>query len=429
MQYIPDLGAPRIWEEEQVLGCVEVSQAGGDPAVRTVYQMEVDLQDGAGRAMPLACKGVKVVLSEAEDAALAAGGAGEADVPVGFLPALQEAVSWVAVARRFRLVHGEEALGRCFPVVFGWDVLQPAPRTYEFVMYMEWMDNGTVFDYLKNIMTAPALPEGDMYEMVLDAMRQMVNLVDSANKAGLCFGDLKAQNMLVDAEGNFKLSDVDGVSHSYLSDLSAAHTAANAAAAAAAASCTDAVSARIAGKAAASLVWSARSLLPAPVEPYMATDIYSPPEFWVGWAREALVSGEAAGRAYEWDMMQLREEAVEQPCWPGAVMLLDSLKSECATRDAALEWLQLQGMNGGRSYMCGASHTYLVGATISHLLRAVETELSARPGAAYVQQLAFVSELKDVMVGLMTEEPASRPSLQQLRRRLAEMRGDWCYWG
>eukprot|EP00198_Chlamydomonas_reinhardtii_P003932 XP_001693268.1 predicted protein [Chlamydomonas reinhardtii] len=364
MQYIPDLGAPRIWEEEQVLGCVEVSQAGGDPAVRTVYQMEVDLQDGAGRAMPLACKGVKVVLSEAEDAALAAGGAGEADVPVGFLPALQEAVSWVAVARRFRLVHGEEALGRCFPVVFGWDVLQPAPRTYEFVMYMEWMDNGTVFDYLKNIMTAPALPEGDMYEMVLDAMRQMVNLVDSANKAGLCFGDLKAQNMLVDAE-----------------------------------------------------------------EPYMATDIYSPPEFWVGWAREALVSGEAAGRAYEWDMMQLREEAVEQPCWPGAVMLLDSLKSECATRDAALEWLQLQGMNGGRSYMCGASHTYLVGATISHLLRAVETELSARPGAAYVQQLAFVSELKDVMVGLMTEEPASRPSLQQLRRRLAEMRGDWCYWG
>lgn len=35
------------------------------------------------------------------------------------------------------------------------------------------MDNGTVFDYLKNIMTAPALPEGDMYEMVLDAMRQV----------------------------------------------------------------------------------------------------------------------------------------------------------------------------------------------------------------------------------------------------------------
>ncbi|PNW85606.1 hypothetical protein CHLRE_03g194567v5 [Chlamydomonas reinhardtii] len=230
---------------------------------------------------------------------------------------------------------------------------------------------------------------------------------------------------------NFKLSDVDGVSHSYLSDLSAAHAAANAAAAAAAASCTDAVSARIAGKAATSLVWSARSLLPAPVEPYMATDIYSPPEFWVGWAREALVSGEAAGRAYEWDMMQLREEAVEQPCWPGAVMLLDSLKSECATRDAARAGVAAAAGHERRPQL----HVR----RLAHLPPGCDHQPPAAGGGDRAERAAWrgvcaaagVCERAGGRDGGADDGGARQPAhlLQRLRRRLAEMRGGWCYWG
>ncbi|KAG2442340.1 hypothetical protein HXX76_002426 [Chlamydomonas incerta] len=421
MEQHPGLGAPWIVKEEQVLACDVVTEAGGGAGggpARTVYQMEVALE--GGHVMAVAGKGFKVVLTEADDAGLASG---ELVVPASFEAALQEPLALAAVARRFRRVHGEEALGRCFPEVFGWDLLQPAPGTYEF----EWLDGGNAFAYLKEVMTTTARSADDMYVTVLDAACEMVRLVDAANMAGLSFGDLKAQNMLVDAQGTLKLNDVEGVSLAGLGDLSAAHTAAHAAAAAAAASCIDdARGARTAAKTAAAPVWEAQALQRAPLEPYMVTDIYAPPEFWVSWARQALEQGEAVGSAYQWDVYKLREEAVEQPCWPGAVMLLDRLQRECPTRDDALRLLQGMGGGCGCSYMCGASHTYLLGASISHLLVVVAAELSQRQGEESEQRLAFVSELHGVMARLMTGEPASRPSLRVLRRWLAELRADWC---
>ncbi|PNW85639.1 hypothetical protein CHLRE_03g195950v5 [Chlamydomonas reinhardtii] len=423
---IPNLCPPLVLDEVNVRSRTLAHSAGGgadsDDPIRNVEQLEVMMPDG--RIAIWACKSVEVAVPAEDQAALSCG---LVLVPTSFNPAVREVDAWVAVTQQLLRVRGEESLARCFPTMHGWDVLEPTPGTFKFVMYMEWMANGSARDFLFATMTSASVSDGEVYGKVLDTVGQLVDRLDECGRAGIVLGDFKVQNVLINALGEAKLSDPDGACPLEPHVVRAALTQSNQLEAEARAACTDCWGWSAISKCATAPVWEALAQHPAPNQPSMCTAIYAPPEFWVDWAAQRLADGAAAGHTCAEDLEAMRLEAQDDHRHGARDLVCSLQRQQCDTHGEALQ--QLQGMNGGRSYMCGASHIYLLGASMSNLLWTVEVELSARPGAAYAQRLAFVSELQDVMLGLMTEEPASRPSLQQLRRRLAEMRGDWCLWG
>ncbi|KAG2442308.1 hypothetical protein HXX76_002394 [Chlamydomonas incerta] len=234
----------------------------------------------------------------------------------------------------------------------------------------------------------------------------MVHLLDECSRSGIVLGDLKAQNMLINAQGEAKLTDPDGACPLLPHHVLAALAASNQVEAAARAACTD--------------PWGWVTIAKAVTAPAMA-----PPEFWIGWAVQWLEEGAAAGHDLSQDLRDMWLEAQDE-CKNSAGYLLDRLQRECGTHAAALQLLHDMGGGCDCSYMCGASHQYLLGASMSDLLWSVAAVLGQQQGEESEQRLAFVSELHGVMARLMTGEPASRPSLRMLRRWLAGLRADWC---
>ncbi|KAG2442309.1 hypothetical protein HXX76_002395 [Chlamydomonas incerta] len=167
-QLVPGLCPPLTLDESTVRSRAQCHKAGGGSVpLRTVEQLEVVMPDG--RIATRACKGVEVAMEAQDQEALEAG---VVSVPACFHPALREVDGWVAVTKQLCQLRGEEALARCFPEMFGWDVLEPTPGTFKFVAYFEWMEHGSAWDYLRGIMTSASVSNGELFDKVLDTIGQ-----------------------------------------------------------------------------------------------------------------------------------------------------------------------------------------------------------------------------------------------------------------
>ncbi|PNW82440.1 hypothetical protein CHLRE_06g279050v5 [Chlamydomonas reinhardtii] len=325
-------------------------------------------------------------------------------------PCVREAVVCGEVMRRFRSRHGQAALERWFPEQFGWTVEVVSEKEagvsgcFRFVTHSAWQANGNLESYMTNLF---ADRDPERYAKTVKALTQWAHVCELLSAAGITHGDMKPGNLLVDEDGNIKLTDLDGAA------LLPAHIVMDAQ--------EDAEMATAAGSGgAAAAVASAamRGLETAAVSesPYTMTTAFAPPEMWVGWARSRM--------SYPDSLEQLLARA-ESRSWAGALQLLQQLDG-CETR---LEQLQLLSDLGGRDWMCAASHTYLLGAAVCDWSCEQLGQLACVVGGggrALQSDVGFLSELHDVAEGLMALRPCQRPSMQQLRTRLARLADDWC---
>ncbi|KAG2430497.1 hypothetical protein HXX76_010020 [Chlamydomonas incerta] len=313
---------------------------------------------------------------------------------------------------------------RRLPVLLGWDVeeLCAADGAYNFVTYWEWAEHGSVLHYVWDCMTTPAA-DGSHYRKVLDVFFQVVDHLGLLSRTGHVLGDLKHDNLLVNAQGDVLISDVDGAGWHMASTLAPVQVEAAAAAAAAAAACADpSPKAKAAAAAAAEAAVFADRLdtVPVPAAPYMATWPYAAPEMFVGQVLADLRAKSLAVVAAE------AQAAGHQ----GAVALLAQLYRECPdSKDAQLA--RLAGMHGGRDSMCAASHAYLLAASTIDLVTQVGAALRKQPGQQQQpqqleQDLLFLTDLGGAMRPLLTATPETRPGLRQLRAALAQLEADWC---
>ncbi|KAG2433503.1 hypothetical protein HYH02_012621 [Chlamydomonas schloesseri] len=421
---IPGLCASRALKPADVICRTELHRATGGGAVRTVERLQVALPGGGGEEL-WASKGVEVALSADEQEALAAG---VVALPAGFSAAVREADACVALTEQVRRVRGEEVARRCFPAMYGWDVLETSPGSFKFVTYMEWMEQGSAWDHLgRLLLQSPAASNGVVFDNTLDALGKIMKLLNEASRAGVVMGDFKLQNVLFNGQGEAKLADLDGGCPLAAPMVAAALALSRHIEASVRATCTDPWGYPGQAEAATAPVWATLALQPALVGPYMSTPIYAAPEFFVGWALEWLAEGLAAGLSLA-DILDNMWLDCKDQCTYGARDLVQRLQRECDSPEAAVALLS--GMGGctgsGRSYMCGASHTYLLGGSMAHLLWTVRGELSQRVGPEWELRLAFLEQLHDGMLALLAAEPAARPNLQAMRRWLAEMRARWC---
>ncbi|KAG2447690.1 hypothetical protein HYH02_007150 [Chlamydomonas schloesseri] len=427
----PSLGKPLGAGDIKVLvGGAVMHRAGrvdGLPQDSTLRQREVRYIKHAfapGHSRPLASlarKSVTVCLKPAElRQALASSS------PSAFKSLVQacvgEAMVCAEVVRRFKSCHGHKTLERWFPQQYGWS-FEAVPEEeagvggcFRFVTYSAWQANGSLYRYL-NKLRADRNPE--WRTKAIQALTQWTHLCELLASAGITHGDMKMENLLVDENGNIKITDLDGAALLPAHILADAMEEAEACAAAAAAEGdSDASSA---ASASAAAVWRGLETAALSEAPYMTTQAFAPPEMWVGWVRSLLVSSSAAD-----PLAPLRVRA-EAWGWAGAQALLKRLDGAgCTTR---VEQLQVLSDLGGRDWMCAASHTYLLGAAVcdwacEQLARLVPAVASAAAGAA--EDVGFLCELHDVAEGLMALQPAQRPSMQALRRRLASLADDWC---
>eukprot|EP00198_Chlamydomonas_reinhardtii_P006086 XP_001695422.1 predicted protein [Chlamydomonas reinhardtii] len=252
-------------------------------------------------------------------------------------PCVREAVVCGEVMRRFRSRHGQAALERWFPEQFGWTVEVVSEKEagvsgcFRFVTHSAWQANGNLESYMTNLF---ADRDPERYAKTVKALTQWAHVCELLSAAGITLGDMKPGNLLVDEDGNIKLTDLD-------------------------------------------------------------------------------------------DALEQLLARAESRSWAGALQLLQQLDG-CETR---LEQLQLLSDLGGRDWMCAASHTYLLGAAVCDWSCEQLGQLACVAGGggrALQSDVGFLSELHDVAEGLMALRPNQRPSMQQLRTRLARLADDWC---
>eukprot|EP00198_Chlamydomonas_reinhardtii_P002688 XP_001692024.1 predicted protein [Chlamydomonas reinhardtii] len=304
------------------------------------------------------------------------GGAGLAALPLHVRVMAREAVCCSLVAARFQAVHGPESVGLCISKMLGWSVEQVeggagrVASSYRMVTYSEWLENGSLRDYLVKLFApdmvpgdnqaATQQPDSKRYTKTIEALLQVVHLLQLLSRAGVVLGDLKLENLLVDARGRVKLTDLDGASLLPLADVQAAAAQVRAMAQQA-----------TVGPAAAgsycmgqSAVWRALDWQRAPDAPSMMTPGFAPPEM----------------------------------------------------TDAA------------DPHMTALSHVYLVGASLEYVLTQLQDSKLA-PGGRVTpgkeRDAAFVAELLALAGRMQADAPVRRPTTRTLRQELEGMKARW----
>eukprot|EP00198_Chlamydomonas_reinhardtii_P003921 XP_001693257.1 predicted protein [Chlamydomonas reinhardtii] len=136
----------------------------------------------------------------------------------------------------------------------------------------QWQQHGSLREYLIRCLEHPDIRMGRA--MLIAALQEVLQLVHMLSRAGIVLGDLKLDNMLVDAHGHVTLSDVDGAGLLEEGLLRTTQLVAAQAAAQAAAMCLDPVAAEAA-------VWRAADLVFTQEPPTMITDAFAPLEIKV----------------------------------------------------------------------------------------------------------------------------------------------------
>ncbi|KAG2448215.1 hypothetical protein HYH02_006800 [Chlamydomonas schloesseri] len=310
-----------------------------------------------------------------------------AALPPHVMALAREPVCNSLVAERLRAVHGPAAAERSMSTILGWGMEEVAgvaglPAAFRMVTYSEWLENGSLRDYLVKLF-APAMlvkasaqsqlqPDGERYAKTLLALLEVVDLLVLLSRAGVVLGDLKLENLLVDSAGHVKLTDLDGASLLPLEDVQAAAAKAQAMEAATAALLGGAGSPAASAAAGSSgcpglnALWLALDQQPAPAAPSMLTPAFAPPEMMLA--------------------------APAQP------------------------------------YMTAQSHVYLVGASLEYVLTQLLDEAlapSRQVAAGRLRDLEFVGELRELARGMQAQDAAKRPAAHTLRQQLQEMQARW----
>ncbi|KAG2442357.1 hypothetical protein HXX76_002443 [Chlamydomonas incerta] len=184
----------------------------------------------------------------------------------------QELEAYDKTTQRAVDVHGAPMAQHCFLQLYGWQLLYIGGDTYVLRSYWEWQSNGSLRDYL--IRCLEHTNHGVGRALVVSALEEVLQLLHMLSCSGIVLGDLKLDNMLVDAHGRVKLSDVDGAGLVDADVMRIVRDTALRAAAQAAAACLD-------PGAAAAAVWHAADQLFCQEKPYMVTDAYVPFEMRV----------------------------------------------------------------------------------------------------------------------------------------------------
>ncbi|KAG2501925.1 hypothetical protein HYH03_000423 [Edaphochlamys debaryana] len=331
--------------------------------------------------------------------------------------------------------YGSQAAAEALSAPFlAWKVL-PSPGPAEdgcvdLVLYARWAERGDLSQALMDIAggsgldgtcaaSASAASEPGLdgppvaWRAGVRVLADYARTLDATGAAGIVNCDAKPSNAVADEDGHVSEVDPDGnVGPSTpASELGAADGGAF--------------------PADASLP---AELRPVPVGTY--TDQFKAPEMVFAEAFDAK-TGEAAGDAEACD--RIMEAPQQEPALAALVEAMTGREVPAAAGSApggsgrraltaeALEALQeLAGLGGGRSFACVKSHTWLYGASVAWLLKAMRAELAARAGRGGWAGLggangAWLGRLEALCGACRVLQPSRRPSLAWVAAELEAM--------
>eukprot|EP00198_Chlamydomonas_reinhardtii_P003765 XP_001693101.1 predicted protein [Chlamydomonas reinhardtii] len=117
----------------------------------------------------------------------------------------QELEAYTKTMKRATDVHGAHLAQRCFLRLYGWELVCTGPDTYALRSYWQWQQHGSLREYLIRCLEHPDIRMGRT--MLIAALQEVLQLMHKLSRAGIVLGDLKLDNMLVDAHGHVTLSD------------------------------------------------------------------------------------------------------------------------------------------------------------------------------------------------------------------------------